>query len=212
MSGSSEIGVAKGQIKEALKNIDPAVQKEILIELLAELGDSNQTKIFHPRFPIAIGLTLALAAIITVTLGKDMLIKNLVIDPKALIATLAFVVSLAAYLAGVVREIVKRLSAVNMDENKKRELKLHAAWVATAEMQLVLLGVLLIVRVAFGPVLHEQPDTTFRFDNFLPIYFGLILLFLSGLHARIWRYECPFTFNKSTTQSAKFSICKKTKN
>jgi hypothetical protein len=193
MAAASDRRVCQDLIEESLNKCKPEDQKAILEELLKKQGHSNQTKTFHCRFPIAIVVTLLLATIIPWRLGKDMLIENLVVDPAGLIAALAFVVSLAAYLAGVVREIVKKLSAVSMDMEKKRELKLHAAWVAAAEMQLVLLGVLLIVRVAFEPVWWERSPLTFRFDNFLPIYFGLIMLFLSGLHARIWWVNEPFS-------------------
>lgn len=72
---------------------------------------------------------------------------------------------------------------------------LGIAWTTAAEIQLVLLGLLTIVRVAAGPEPFMPAaflNGPVLFGNFLVAYLCLILIFLSGLHMRVWVNEAPF--------------------
>ena len=54
------------------------------------------------------------------------------------------------------------------------------------EVSLVLLGVSTIIMLFFGDWLKEK-TVYFVPDVFLVVYLALILLWMSGLHVRVWR-------------------------
>jgi hypothetical protein len=195
---------AKKSILEKVEAFDSENRKALLLDIAKTLGiqfdaagtaESSPAKRVHKRYFFAIGMCLLAALLIACLKGGDSLVGTDV-SPRLFIAFLAFVVALAGYLAGVVRETIKRLGAVNKSDRPERlKLKRYAAWTTTAEIQLVLLGVFTVFRVAAGPgpFFHFSPlSTPILFDNFLVGYLCAILVLLAGLHARVWWSECPF--------------------
>jgi hypothetical protein len=196
--------VAKKSILEKIEAFDTENRKALLFDIAKALGIqfdgtaaavNSPAKKLHKRYFFAIGMCFLAALLIACLKGGDNLVGSDV-SPRLFIAFLAFVVALAGYLAGVVRETIRRLGAVNESDRVERlKLKRYAAWITTAEIQLVLLGGATIFRVAAGPgpFLHFSPlSTPILFDNVLVGYLCAILVLLAGLHARVWWSECPF--------------------
>jgi 4-hydroxybenzoate polyprenyltransferase len=141
---------------------------------------------------------LPVALIIAWHQGNQYLVSD-VNDTKTFLTFLAFVVALAAYLANVAREIIKKLNDAKGDDRLK--LKCNIAWTTAAEMQLVALGLFVFVRIIFGkdpfiptPFIREP----ILLDNIIWIYLGLTLLLLAFLHFRVWKNECPFDIHKDS--------------
>lgn len=171
---------------------DHKKQIGLLLEIQKEIeAKISNEKPFHWRFAWALA-PLLIAIIATYLIEGNSFIDVNQIDMKVLLGVLAFVVSLAAYLASVSREIVKKLGSENLDNTARRKGKLNIGWTSSAEMQLVLLGLLLIPRIVFGQVNLFKSDHVFNFDNFLFIYFMLILVYMASLHIRVWVIDFPY--------------------
>lgn len=195
---------AKKKILEAVRELEDASRKALFEAVVKDLGLPQQAgdskteppaETTHKRYVFSIGLLLLAACGMAALMGETELLGESG-DTKTLLMLLGFVVALASYLASVARETVKKMATLekrNTDERLK--LKRNIAWTTTAEIQLVLLGLLTIVRVAAGP---EPFMPAFFFNgpvllgNFLVAYLCLILIFLSGLHMRVWVNEAPF--------------------
>ena len=182
------------KIKQAVHDLEASRRESLFGELLKNWEGATGAgarkaapprKEFHIRFVVMILLILVGAVLLTYVKGREALL-DASIDTKMLVAVLAFVVSLAAYLASVAREIVKRLGESDLADKERKKAQFNVAWTTTAEMQLVLLGLFILIRVAFGSGPFIASEQVFLFDNFLAIYLGLILFFLAGLHVRVW--------------------------
>jgi hypothetical protein len=195
---------AKQKILEAVRELEDAKRKVLLEDVAKDLNLPQQAGVataelpaekIHMRYLFSIGLLLLAALGMAAFIGETDLLGESG-DTKTLLMLLGFVVALASYLASVARETVKKMATLekrNTDDRLK--LKRNIAWTTAAEIQLVLLGLLTIVRVAAGA---EPFMPVFFFSgpvllgNFLVAYLCLILIFLSGLHMRVWVSEAPF--------------------
>jgi hypothetical protein len=145
-----------------------------------------------------------LALIVAWYFGKRSVVHD-TYDTKAFLTMLPFVVALAAYLANVAREIIKKLGT--KDSNGKNantpadilKMRCNIAWMTTAEIQLVVLGLLILVRIIAGPdpfiptpFIHEP----ILIENIIWIYLSLILVLLSVLHLRVWKNERPLDIHR----------------
>ena len=200
---------AKTKIVAIVRDLDEA-NRNALFEAVGETlstrpkaADSPASEVkkckgaMQPGFIILTGVLLPAALIIAWCVGKEPLVTD--IDSKMLLTLLGFVVALAAYLASVAREIVKGLGALvktgpNYQKDNKK-LRLNIAWTTTAEIQLVVVGLLIFLRIVMGtkpfiptPLISEP----IPFDNIIVIYLGLILVLLAVMHVRIWVSQCPF--------------------
>jgi hypothetical protein len=110
---------------------------------------------------------------------------------KTLLMLLGFIVALSSYLASVIREIVKTSPKTieRYIKNKKR-----ITLISFAEMQVVVVGLLGIIRIFTGHHSWSVPllQKTFSFDGFIVTYLALILTYLSYLHYRSWRENKPW--------------------
>lgn len=139
-----------------------------------------------------LSLLLIFALIFTFSLFlADFLQKNFSLDSfddlKTYLAFLAFVVALASYLASVSREIVKALPSTG--DNRKR-LKKNLFYIVSAEIPLVFLGILCVIRFNIAYFIFEKLNLDIvNYDIFLVSFLLVTLLWMTVLHFRIWKNE-----------------------
>jgi hypothetical protein len=110
---------------------------------------------------------------------------------------LAFIVALASYLASVMRETVKRLGESSLSRQRRCRLGANLYWMATAEVPLVVIGLLTLVGLYVRGLEWSgngwiTDDRLLVFDQFLLTALGVLLLYMLGLHMRVWFLNRPW--------------------
>lgn len=120
---------------------------------------------------------------------------------RYMLTYLGFVVALSSYLAGVIRESVKTISASKARDKDELKVRRNIYRVAVAEVCLVIAGLLAIARIAFGPAIEPLgmtqlrlplSDTPFDLDAFLVAHLITTLTYLAIVHTIIWCQERPW--------------------
>lgn len=200
MNEASPLDNAKNKIEEAIKELE-ASNKQALLQAVEDVftGENKdkegagQERVKRYWWPFAVvtigipGLALALSVFVPPSVLET---QGLMV--RTLLMFLAFVVALATYLASVAREAVKTLSTGKAKNPVL--LKKNIFWMATAEVPLVVIGVLLILRLFTGPFTVNMllVEKAFSFDAFLMSFLALILVWLAVLHLRIWMITKPW--------------------
>jgi hypothetical protein len=118
---------------------------------------------------------------------------------------LAFVVALASYLASVARETVKALSLSNKDRIR---YKTNIFMMAIAEIQLVIISVLTMCKIAFLPgfILRNFPALSrllcesITLNSFLVSYLLVTMFWLALIHFRVWWITAPWDVYKPSSK------------
>jgi len=197
------VDVARKEILAAIDDFEKANRRELLEDLVAALGPRNRADEGEEQGAAKRNrlwkLIAGVSVIFVVAAAFATLIPPTVVVPqmqdlRILLTFLAFVVALASYLASVARESIKRLGSG--EANKPQQLREGLFYLATAEVPLVLAGVLGIVRLFTGPRGVAIPYTPWylSFDAFLLCLLAVILLWMARLHLRIWRITKPWEF------------------
>jgi hypothetical protein len=139
------------------------------------------------RFLTTLAASLLVFAV-SVKFGDSSVDKVLLGELPVQLAFLAFVVALASYLAGVVRESVKLLgTTVGLDHERRRE---EISYVVTGEQLLVMLGLLTISRITLVPVGSTLPflkDHPLGYtDHGLIIFLAAVIVYLAYVHYLQW--------------------------
>ena len=193
MTEDASLTMTKNAVTEAVKTLNEFNKKAVhdAVDTASSASSQVETppgkkpaKSFDWRFLLVIVVMIGLTLAFAVRFPEDE--QSLKIGEfRALLTFLGFVVALASYLASVSREIVKKLS----ESDEERPIRKRSiAWMTTAEIQLVLLGLLIILRIAIGAHTWMIPycGKPVSFDRITVSYLGVILIMLACLHCRVW--------------------------
>ena len=119
----------------------------------------------------------------------------------------SFVVALASYLASVARETVKALSL--SDRDGRIRYKTNIFMMAIAEIQLVIISVLAMCKIAFlpgfifrnFPVLDRLFWDCITLNSFLVSYLLVTMFWLALIHFRVWLITSPWDVYKPPSPS-----------
>jgi len=212
---STELDEAKRKYLEVVTTLKGATNEELTFALLREFSQTaesagtrqsdNNLNSKRLCFWGPIILVLFVAAGSSAVLGfmgfSEKLSCIFQFEIKERIVFLGFVVALASYVASVGRELVKQLSAEH-DVNLKKKTKLSIFLLVQVEIGLVFIGVSAVIFLFFGNFLKELATSGdgktvyFNPDFFLTVYLSLILLWMSSLHARVWKITKPWVLYK----------------
>ena len=206
---STELDEAKRKYLEVVTTLKGATNEELTFALLREFSQTAGL-VAKPNPPDnpkklcfwgPIILVLFVAGGSSAVLGfmgfSEKLSCIFQFEIKERIVFLGFVVALASYVASVGRELVKQQSA-EFDEKLKKTTKLSIFLLVQVEIGLVFIGVSAVIFLFFGNFLKELATSGdgkavyFNPDFFLTVYLSLILLWMSSLHARVWKITKPW--------------------
>ncbi len=182
-------GFAKNQKQEFLKAVQKALQDDKAFqdnkENKIEKSLADKLKLIIDKLWLLIFVMTFSALIFSVLIYANDEYREL--KPSDLFQLIGFVFALSSYLASVARDTAKTLSNIT-DITDRVKYKTHIFYMATAEIPLVILGVLAIIRLIVGPITRVVPciNRCVSFDAFLLSLLAVILIRMAYLHARIW--------------------------
>ena len=201
---STPVESATEEITAVIRKLEAANRQAVFAAVNVALGTTPKDASTGPtpvprlrgKFLVVIGLMFIGSVAIAWWLLGGRELSGELNEFKTLMTLLGFAVALAAYLANVSREIVKRLSVLPDTDGNRWVLRENIAWTTTAEIQLVILGLLVIFRIASGERSLEFGllSRPILLNNVIAIYLGTILGLLGYLHARTWRIYRPFRY------------------
>lgn len=184
-TSKSNEDIAKEKVLNALKDLDRANKESIKqafdeyygAQVIPSTDEENNSdcKIWWPFFGIFFGMIVVVLVLANYATSNTCFFT----DEKTLLIFLAFVVTLSAYLASVIRDIQKRLSEGNVRDPK--QLKKNMRYIAPAEISLVIISLMTVLRLLNGPFLGG-----IKIDPLLLSYLAVTVVYMAGLHARIW--------------------------
>lgn len=193
----AKLDAAKEEIIAAIEKFEQDNRDELLNAVKAAFSSKKSAGDGGPKNPgirnalrllvfVVVIVTLFSAAVELAALAPAFVEVPQGSELRLLLMFLAFVVALASYLASVARETVKRVRALSADEAIRRRKDLY--WMATAEVPLVILGVLAIGRLLteWRTVTLPYIDLSVSVDAFLVSCLAVILLWMALLHGRVW--------------------------
>ncbi len=194
---------AKQKIVEIIKKVRDKNTKALIksIDKVSlpdeqEKSKKDNLKIPHPILFLFIILGIILIALFLSLILPTKTIDSKNIDLKVLLTYLAFVIALASYVASVVRHILEKLPPKTKKDDRIKQ-KTHLFYLVSAEILLVIAGVLAIVRLFLGSCIHKTSSEciNFSFDAFLLTFLATILFYMAILHGRIWFIVKPWNIN-----------------
>ena len=203
MPTSEKIEEAKANIRGSVATLREATADELYFSLVQELipearlntSPKPVKECCLAKFVTPVALVFLVAAcayaILRIIGFSDGLDRLPSFTAKDRVVLLGFVVALASYVATVGRELVKQVS--KKEGNDQKQTKKSIFFLVQVEASLVLLGVSAIITLFFGDFLKalftfgEDKTVYFVPDVFLVVYLAMILLWMSGLHVRVWR-------------------------
>jgi len=198
---SKNIENAKNRIIEIIKALNDENTKKLLkaVEeaLIDEKKVTNSTNQCIPgkkQFWFIFSAIIILGMILSVF--KPFINAGDRLEFEMLFGFLVFVVALASYVASVARQIIERLRTDKLKEKITPRKSLY--YLVIAEMHLVIVGILAIIRLIYSPSpLKLSPYICFTFNSFLISYFAVILIYMVYLHGRAWYYTTPWNIETS---------------
>ncbi|HKI89007.1 MAG TPA: hypothetical protein VKA38_08275 [Draconibacterium sp.] len=191
---------AKQKILEIIKEVSDKNTNTLIksIEKVAlseqqEKSNKDNLKLPQPIIFLFIILGIILIALFLSLILPPKTIDSKNIDLRVVLTYLAFVIALASYVASVVRHILEKLPPKTKIKDRIKQ-KTHLFYLVSAEILLVIAGVLAIVRIFTGSCIHEISGTciNFSFDAFLITFLATILFYMAILHGRIWFIVKPW--------------------
>lgn len=195
MTTKSDIEKATKEVLEVFNRFAEPQKQELLKAVQKALQDKKESWAGKLGLIIFVMIVLALIFSVFIYANNGDNYRELSVDN--LFQLIAFVFALSSYLASVARETAKTLSVAKNDKYIKT--KENIFYMLSAEMPLILLGVLAIIRLIIGPYARFIPciNQCVSLDAFLLSLLAAILLWMAYLHTRIWRSQPAWQYDKN---------------
>ena len=210
MSAKSQLETTKQIV--AIINSALDVEKNEILKVVSEALKGNvksKAKINIDKIKVSwagkLGLIVFLMILLALIFSVPIYANNVggyrELKASDLFQLIVFVFALSSYLASVARDTAKTLG-ITTDIADCIKYKKHIFYMLTAEMPLILLGMLAILRLVLGSITWLVPciNRCLSFDTFLLSFLGVILLGMICLHARIWWMYEPWNVYKEPSK------------
>lgn len=198
MTTKFDIEKAIKEVLEVFNRFAEPQKQELLTAVQKTLQDEKES--WAGKLGLIVFLMILIALIFSVPIYANNVGYYRELSADNLFQLIAFVFALSSYLASVARETAKTLSdAKKHDYEKYIKIKKNIFCMLSAEMPLILLGVLAILRLIIGPYAQFIPciNQCVSLDAFLLSFLATILLRMVYLHTRIWWSQPAWRYDKN---------------